>query len=81
MLTPQHQSLAFALGGGGEPDLALGHRCTPQSPAFRLLEPGPSLAAAPPALPDELFFTRSQLFWQVFCKLHYRGFAISPGLL
>lgn len=41
----------------------------------------PSPAAAPPPLPNKLFFTRSQLFWQVFCKLHYGGFAISPGPL
>lgn len=34
---------------------------------------------SPPGLPSVLFFTRFQLFWQVFCKAHSGGFALHPG--
>lgn len=60
VLTSQYQSLALALGEAESRIWPL-HCCSAQPPAFWLLEPGPSMAAAPPAAAQRVIFYRESI--------------------
>lgn len=60
VLTAQYQSLALALGEAESRIWPL-HHCSPQPPAFWLLEPGPSMAAAPPEAAQRVIFYRESI--------------------